>query len=182
MIRKAQFLSRMIWVKMSSNISPFTTEARQVWTIFLDIHLFIPFLSFRLFNEVDINQMFIFLMTGFEPRTSGIGSDHSTNRATALTVHQVLCKSLSRYLVKWKLRVGFVIGYDVVRRFAWSSEIFIFLSIFATYETIFLVHNKSLSIWPSFKENKTFRSLDRPYFKLYFYFETYLLIPRRKEF
>ena len=37
------------------------------------------FLYFRIFNAVDNNQMFYikFSLAGFEPRTSGVGSDHS---------------------------------------------------------------------------------------------------------
>ena len=45
------------------------------------------FIYFRLFNSVNSKIMFnvIFLMmTGFEPRTFGVISDHSTNRATPL--------------------------------------------------------------------------------------------------
>ena len=45
-----------------------------------------PFFFIYPFNTVDSKQMFnskILLLTGFEPRTSGIGSDHSTKWATS---------------------------------------------------------------------------------------------------
>ena len=38
-------------------------------------------------------------MTGFEPRTSGIGSDRSTNWATT-TAHELMFVSESKYLKK----------------------------------------------------------------------------------
>ena len=52
--------------------------------------LFRPlFLYVRLFNTIDkrlTNVLFKnWLMTGFEPRTSGVASDRSTNRATTTT-------------------------------------------------------------------------------------------------
>ena len=46
------------------------------------------FLNFCLFDTVDTKQMFYiksFPMTGFEPRTSGVGSDRSTNWATTIS-------------------------------------------------------------------------------------------------
>ena len=49
------------------------------------------FLYFRLFNTVDSKCSKYFLpMTGFERRTSGIGSDHSTNWATTTTLGTLL--------------------------------------------------------------------------------------------
>ena len=53
------------------------------------IHIFLKighsrplFLYFRLFNKVDSKEYKIFQMTGFELRTSSLGSNHSTNSAT----------------------------------------------------------------------------------------------------
>ena len=53
-----------------------------IMTIFLKVDHSRPlFIYLRLFNAVDSKQMFnkILPMTGVEPRTSGIKSDHSTN-------------------------------------------------------------------------------------------------------
>ena len=56
--------------------------------IFLNVGLSRPLhIYFRLFNTVDSKQVnkcsiYILPMTGFEPRTSGIGRDFSTNLAT----------------------------------------------------------------------------------------------------
>ena len=51
-------------------------------------------LYFRLFNTVDSQQINIWYkslpMTGFEPRTSGVGSDCSTNWATTIVLHLLL--------------------------------------------------------------------------------------------
>ena len=56
------------------------TGLKHILSFFLMGHSRPLFLYFRLFNTVDSNCTHKFLlMTGFEPRTSGIGSDRSTN-------------------------------------------------------------------------------------------------------
>ena len=48
------------------------------------------FHNFRLFNTVDSKQMFYIKVAGFEPRTFGVGSDRSTNSATAARPYSLI--------------------------------------------------------------------------------------------
>ena len=62
-----------------------STVPKYIITSFFNRPLQAPFIYFRLFNTADSIQMYYIKvppMTGFEPLTSGIRSDHSTNWAT----------------------------------------------------------------------------------------------------
>ena len=65
------------------------------------------FLYFRLFNSVDSKRSIYFLpMTGFELRTSGVGSKHSTNWAPTLYLRTVFTKySFFEFTLTFKLHI-----------------------------------------------------------------------------
>ena len=70
---------------IGSNCSTYQLCQNTLLRVFLNRPLQAPFIYFRLFNTADSKQMYYIKvppMTGFEPLTSGIRSDHSTNWAT----------------------------------------------------------------------------------------------------
>ena len=81
--------THIIWNPKGHSVKYATTTTQRLG-YFLKMGLSRPLLLyFRIFNIVDSNWSIKFLpMTGFEPRTSGIKSDHSTNWAT--TTSQIL--------------------------------------------------------------------------------------------
>ena len=83
------------------------------------------FIYFRLFNTVDNKQMFnkILPMTGVEPRTSGIGSDRSTNWA-ATTSQQ----GLNLWPIFWRFNDRSVVLHLGNLRVSTTLEWFIWLA------------------------------------------------------
>ena len=103
-----ELFCRRRWKKVDLNIGSFFKKMGHSWTLFL---------YFCLFNTVDSKlwSIKILPMTGFKARTSGVGSNRSTNLATT-TAQKVVTKGPLWYIQREKtkrtdIRNYYKVGY-----------------------------------------------------------------------
>ena len=83
-------------------------------------HSLLLSVKFRPFNAVDIKQRFYVYKSlpifGFEPQTSGVGSDRSTNRATTTAQSFVSFKRfLTNYFLNWTSPASFLFIFVIFK-------------------------------------------------------------------
>ena len=102
------------------------------------------FLYFCLFNTVDSVQVNVryksLPMTGFEPRTSSLGSDRSCNWVTTTAQHELFTFVPSWDKVEIYKTVHTMIGWPHLRNFIWLSTFIGYIWLATFTSSIFGIH------------------------------------------